>query len=180
MTPKKVKPILASVANSNAGISNHPKSMVEKTSHKLTRWVGTPQSIILHSFFFAGIFIFTLFGVALDKIMLILTTAVSLEAIYLSLFIQMTVNRNTESLEDVEEDLEDIQEDVKELGEEVDELSDDIDDIQEEDKKEDEEEKKAVVALQNIEEDMDKLLGDIEALKKNIQESSTMKKYLNG
>jgi cell division protein FtsL len=69
--------------------------------------------------------------VTIDKILLILTTAVSLEAIYLAIFIQMTVNRNTQSIEDIEEDIEDIQEDVEELSEDVEDISEDIDAIQE-------------------------------------------------
>ncbi len=93
------------------GNGNHKLSSLEKASIKLTDWVGTPYSLIGHSIFFVGIFVLYLFGLSTDKILLILTTAVSLEAIYLSIFIQMTVNRNTESLEEVEEDIEDIQED---------------------------------------------------------------------
>lgn len=87
---------------------------LEKISFKLTDWVGTPVSLIIHTLFFAGILTLRKFGITTDYLLLILTTVVSLEAIYLSIFIQMTVNRNTESLEEVEEDIEDIQEDVDE------------------------------------------------------------------
>lgn len=97
--------------------------LLEKLSLKLTSWVGTPQSIVFHTFFFAGIFSLKFFGFMLEDILLVLTTAVSLEAIYLAIFIQMTVNRNTQSLMEVEEDIEDIQEDVEELSEDVDEIS---------------------------------------------------------
>lgn len=96
------------------GNGHHKLSALEKASIKFTQWVGTPYSLIAHSVFFAGIFILRYFGLTTDQVLLILTTAVSLEAIYLSIFIQMTVNRATESLEDVEEDIEDIQEDVTE------------------------------------------------------------------
>lgn len=89
-------------------------TVLEKISFKLTDWVGTPVSLIIHTLLFAGIFALRYLGVTTDYILLILTTAVSLEAIYLSIFIQMTVNRNTESLEEVEEDLEDIQEEATE------------------------------------------------------------------
>lgn len=163
------------VKNQNSKKTND----LEKLSLKLTSWVGTPKSIIAHSIFFVGIFALSFFGLTLDQILLILTTAVSLEAIYLAIFIQMTVNRNTESLEEVEEDIEDIQEDVAGLEEDVDEISEDLEDIQEEDKKDEEEDKKAQVALKNIEEDIDKLLGDIQALKKNVN-STSAKKFLNG
>lgn len=87
---------------------------LEKISFKITDWVGTPASLIVHTLFFAGVFLLRKFGITTDYLLLILTTAVSLEAIYLSILIQMTVNRNTESLEEVEEDIEDIQEDADE------------------------------------------------------------------
>jgi chromosome segregation ATPase len=61
----------------------------------------------------------------------VLTTVVSLEAIYIANLIQFTVNRNTQSLKEVEEDIDEIQEDVEELGEDVDEIQEDIEDIQE-------------------------------------------------
>lgn len=53
--------------------------------------------------------------------MLVLTTIVSLEAIYLAIFIQMTVNRSVESLREVEEDIEELAEDVEEIAEELEE-----------------------------------------------------------
>ena len=89
-------------------------NFLEKISFRLTDWVGTPASLIIHTLLFAGIFTLRKFGITTDYLLLILTTVVSLEAIYLSIFIQMTVNRNTESLEEVEEDIEGIQEDVDE------------------------------------------------------------------
>ena len=93
--------------------SGHRKpTTLEKISVKMTQWVGTPWSLIIHTLLFAGIFSLRYFGLTTDYILLILTTAVSLEAIYLSIFIQMSVNRATESLEEVEEDIEGIQEDV--------------------------------------------------------------------
>lgn len=96
------------------GNSHHKFTILEKISFRLTDWVGTPISLIIHTLLFVGIFALRYLGVTTDYILLILTTAVSLEAIYLSIFIQMTVNRNTESLEEVEEDIEDIQEDASE------------------------------------------------------------------
>lgn len=94
--------------------NGHKLTFLEKISFKLTDWVGTPISLILHTVVFIGIFFLKYFGVTTDYILLVLTTAVSLEAIYLSIFIQMSVNRSIESLEEVEEDIEDIQEDVTE------------------------------------------------------------------
>lgn len=146
---------------------------LEKIATSMTNWIGTTQSLVIHSVIFLGSLALTLIGFKSDQVLLILTTVVSLEAIYLSIFIQMTVNRNTQSLEEVEEDIEDLQEDVEEISE-------DIDDIQEEDKKDDAEERKTKVTLTNIEEDLDKLLNDISTLKKNLNEASDNKKFLNG
>ncbi len=85
---------------------------VEAATLKFTKWIGTPTSIVAHTFFFIGIFFLRMFGFSTEDILLILTTVVSLEAIYLAIFIQMTINRNTESLEAVEEDVEEIAKDV--------------------------------------------------------------------
>ena len=52
---------------------------------------------------------------ATSDILLILTTIVSLEAIYLSIFIQITVNRNTQSLDDFEADIDEIQSDIDKI-----------------------------------------------------------------
>ncbi|MCR4324551.1 MAG: hypothetical protein NUV69_02605 [Candidatus Curtissbacteria bacterium] len=89
-------------------IRKNKLDVLEGFSFQLTHWIGTPLSIILHTLLFMGIFALSIFGVSTDKILLILTTAVSLEAIYMAIFIQMTVNRNTASLEAVEDEIEDI------------------------------------------------------------------------
>lgn len=101
-------------------------SALERLSVRATESVGTTKSIILHSIFFILCFALYFFGVQFDQILLILTTVVSLEAIYLALFIQMTVNRNTESLEDVEEDIEEIQEDVEGLEGGFEDIAEDV------------------------------------------------------
>lgn len=109
--------VLAKSGHSNGngnGDSNHRFSALEKISFKLTEWIGTPISLIIHTLLFVGIFSLRYFGATTDYILLVLTTAVSLEAIYLSIFIQMSVNRATESLEEVEEDIEGIQEESSE------------------------------------------------------------------
>jgi len=87
---------------------------LEKVSFKLIKWVGTPLSVIFHTLLFIGILSLSLLGFELRAILLIFTTWLSIEAIYLAIFIQMAVNRNTESLEEVEEDIENIQEDATE------------------------------------------------------------------
>lgn len=153
------------------------KPLSLRVSDRLTEWVGSPVSIVMHTVFFIGIFGLRLFRVPLEQILLILTTVVSLEAIYLAIFIQMTVNRHTESLQDVGEDIEELGEEVEdigegleELGEDIEEISDDIDKIQEEESMEEQEEEKKArenpVSLDSIETSLQKLLADIEALKR--------------
>jgi uncharacterized membrane protein len=164
------------------------------TTEQLTAWIGSRASLITHTVFFFAAFSISVFGfVSYDRMLLVLTTALSLEAIYLAIFIQMTVNANTASLREVEEDIDEIQEDVEELGEDLDEIqedigeiqedveemSEDIDEIQEdveELNEEDEEEvKRAVRAaelkteaelLDKLSQDVARLLADIEAFKK--------------
>ena len=98
---------------------------------KVTEVIGTPASILVHTALFIVAFLFYFGGVPFDTILLVLTTIVSLEAIYLSLFIQLSVNKNTESLEEVEEDIGEIQEDVQGLEGEFDEIQEDVDELQE-------------------------------------------------
>jgi len=97
---------------------------------KVIVWIGSPSSLVLHTLIFIGFFAVSLFRwVAWDLMLLVLTTLVSLEAIYLAIFIQMTVNRQAESLKEVEEDVESIQEDVEELGENVEELGENVEEL---------------------------------------------------
>lgn len=135
----------------------------------LTRSVGSVGSLILHTVLFIGAFLLALLGVAsLELILLVLTTIVSLEAIYLSIFIQMTVNRNTESLREVEEDIDEIQEDVEELGEDVEDIQEDIEEIQGDVEEMTDEEEEAVgqaARLEQLTNDVRKILADLEALK---------------
>jgi uncharacterized protein YoxC len=153
---------------------------LEKLSVKITNSVGTPVSVLVHTALFAGSLSLIFIGFNLEQVLLILTTWVSLEAIYLSIFIQMTVNRNTKSLEEVEEDIEEIQEDVEGLEDDVEEISEEIDDIQAEDVKADMQEAEAKITLKNIEDDLEKLVNDIGSLKSNMPVKQSSKKYLNG
>ena len=94
----------------------------EDLSVKVTNWLGTPFSIWVHTIIFVGILALKLLNYQWSDILLILTTLLSLEAIYLALFIQMTVNRHQERLEDVEEDVEGIAEDIEDISDYVDEV----------------------------------------------------------
>lgn len=150
------------------------KRMPHLIFEQLTVWIGSIGSLILHTFVFLGCFTLAFLGIVeWETMLLVLTTLVSLEAIYLSIFIQMTVNRHQKELEEVSEDVEDIQEDIQEISEDVEDLGDDVEDIQEDiqeltEDEESEEERKAkqMVSLEQLTADMKRILADLEALKK--------------
>lgn len=72
--------------------------LFERISIRLTRLIGSPVSLILHTIAFGGFFIFRDLGFVSNNAFLILTAAVCLEAIYMVIFTQMIVNRTTKSL----------------------------------------------------------------------------------
>ncbi|WP_238584537.1 DUF1003 domain-containing protein [Chryseobacterium sp. Leaf180] len=105
---------------------------LEKIADGITWWIGSIPSLIVHSLFFIVSFLLPALGIVeFDKMLLILTTVVSLEAIYLAIFIQMSVNKSHEKIEDIQEDIEDIQEDIEEISEDIEEISEDIEEINE-------------------------------------------------
>jgi hypothetical protein len=113
------------------------KSSLEGLALKTTRYIGSSTSLILHSIFFVGIFSLQWLNFRFDQIMLILTTVVSLEAIYLSIFIQMTVNHQAHKLAEVSEDVEDISDDVDEISKDIDDIQEDVEELGEEMEKDD-------------------------------------------
>lgn len=148
--------------------SKTTQTRVERFSEALMTWMGSPSSIIVHTLLFLGVLSLTVFGFDFDEVSLGLTTVVSLEAIYLSLLIQMSVNKSRETIEEVEEDIEElgedigeIEENIDELGEDIGEISEDIDKIQEEEGKE----AKNQRALDDIQAVLQRVLRDIETLK---------------
>jgi len=152
------------------------KSNIEKIEQgalRATAWIGSTKSLIVHTIIFAVAFLLPLFGVPFDRVLLVITTLLSLEAIYLAIFIQMTVNKNTEDIEEIQEDVEEIQEDVDEIQKDVDEIQEDVDEIQEDIEEQTEEEleersqeKKDADALQSIQTALSKLSEEIEQIKK--------------
>ena len=109
------------------------KKRIQKTALAVTRWIGSPTSVIIHTILFISCFLAVEEGLILfENMLLILTTIVSLEAIYLSILIQMTINYTTHELAEVSEDIGEIQEDVGELQEDVEEIGEDVEDISEE------------------------------------------------
>ena len=143
---------------------------------KLIAWIGSLASLVVHTIFFVVFFAASLLHfVGWDTMFLVLTTVVSLEAIYLSIFIQFSVNRQAASLKEVEQDVDAIQENVEELGEHVEGLKEDVEEIQEdigeivEDESEEAAEelrkKKQAETLEALTNDVKMLLLHLEALK---------------
>lgn len=105
---------------------------MEKWAECITKWIGSTASVILHSVIFVISFLLPIFGwVSFERMLLVLTTMVSLEAIYLSIFIQISINMNNERIDIIREDIEEIQEDVEEIGEDIGEIQEDVDEMQE-------------------------------------------------
>lgn len=135
--------------------------------------IGSVGSLVLHTVLFMGALLLGLVGFAWDRILLVLTTIVSLEAIYLAIFIQMGVNRTAQSLQDVQEDVEEIQEDVQGLGEDVVSLQEDVEEISEDIDEISTEEidapapasVQANIVLNNIESQLHFLVKEVEILK---------------
>ncbi|MDC8103125.1 DUF1003 domain-containing protein [Chryseobacterium sp. B21-037] len=132
--------------------SNTEKTEVlERIANGITWWIGSIPSLIAHTLFFIISFLLPLLHIVeFDKMLLILTTVVSLEAIYLAIFIQMSVNRSHEKIEDIQEDIEDIQEDIEEISEDIEEISEDIEEISED--------------IEEINEDIEDIQEDIEEI----------------
>lgn len=158
------------------------KSMdsIERMALRATRSIGSTESLLMHTILFIGSFVLYFFGVAFEKVLLVVTTIVSLEAIYLSIFIQMSVNRQArklhavaldveeiqEDVEGIEKDVDEIQKDVDEIQKDVDEIQEDVEEIQEEDEIEEKEEKKDEEILTRIEDTMGKLIEEVIELRK--------------
>lgn len=146
-------------AAATRGEGNSP---LERIALAATSHIGSLTSLVLHSIFFVGIFGLQWFGVSFNQIMLILTTVVSLEAIYLSIFIQMTVNRQANQIAEVSEDIDEIQEDVEGIQEDAKEISEDVEDIQED--------------VEDIKENVEDLSGEIKEEEGEISEMKKMRR----
>lgn len=85
--------------------------------------------MVTHSVLFLGALLLPLVGVDAQKVLLVLTTIVSLEAIYLSIFIQYSVNQHSEALTEVASDIDEVTEDVKEISTDVEGISSDVEEL---------------------------------------------------
>lgn len=138
-------------------------SRIEALALAAPQYLGSPMSLILHSIFFVGIFVLKFFGFSIDQIFLMLTTIVSLEAIYLAIFIQMTVNQHSKQIEEVSDDIEEISDDVDEMSKDVDHLHENIEEIGE-----DVEEMSK--DIDTIQEDVKEISDDVEDISENVEE----------
>ena len=130
---------------------------LQKTALSITKAVGSPTSIVIHSFLFLGSFAAAFFGIIeFDRMLLVLTTIVSLEAIYLAIFIQMTINYQGAAIAEVEKDIDAIQEDVEEISEDVGEIQEDIDEVQKD--------------VDEIQEDVEEISEDVEEIGEDVTE----------
>jgi peptidoglycan hydrolase CwlO-like protein len=136
------------------------REQLENVSMRATRSLGSIESLGVHTVLFAVCFASVLFGASLDRVLLVLTTVLSLEAIYLAIFIQMSVNQNTLQLLEVERDLEDLSEDIEEISEDIEGIEKDIEEIQED--------------IEEIHEDFDAKQGKLELEKKTKKKPDTI------
>jgi len=160
--------------------TSHEKiEFLERIADGITWWIGSIPSLIAHTLFFTISFLLpTLEIVEFDKMLLILTTVVSLEAIYLAIFIQMSVNKSHEKIEDIQEDIEEISEDIEDIQEDIEEITEDIEDIQEdieeinEDEDEDDHNERAKNTI--LKSNVNSNKNEIKALKDKISELQNM------
>ena len=131
------------------------ENKLEKIATRATSWIGSLQSLAVHTILFVGAFCLIILGAKTETVLLVLTTLVSLEAIYLAIFIQMSVNKATRDIEYIQEDVEDIQEDVDEIQEDVAEIEKDVDEIQED--------------VAEIEKDVDEIQENVDEIHEDVE-----------
>jgi len=143
---------------------------IKKLDNKVNsfiEWIGSFPSLIIHTLIFISCFAAGVVWDNWDTVLLVLTTIVSLEAIYLSIFIQMSINRNTESLQGVEKDIDEIQEDIGEIAEDVEDIAEDVGEIAEDDAEEESEDEADRRLLKDIQDNILKITTDLQQLKKS-------------
>ena len=141
---------------------------MEMLSTLIPRLIGSMNSLIAHTIIFIVSYLLIFIGFNQEMVFDALTNVVSLEAIYLSIFILMSANLQLKKLHDVadnvkeiQEDVDEIQDDVKEIQEDVDEIQEDVKEIQEDQEDDDDQDDK----LNKILDDIKTVLKEVEALK---------------
>ncbi len=130
---------------------------MEKGATGLTRWIGSTASVLLHTAIFIIAFVLPSIGwVSFERMLLVLTTIVSLEAIYLSIFIQMSINMNNQKIETIQEDIEELGEDIEEIGEDIEEIGEGIEEIGED--------------IEEIQKDVDEIQENVDEIQEDVVE----------
>lgn len=93
---------------------------------KILTWLGSKTSVVIHTILFTLVFILGILTGSWEMLLLILTTLVSLEAIYLSIFIQYGVNKTNDTIQEVSEDIEEISEDDEDYDKTLEDIKRDI------------------------------------------------------
>ncbi len=88
---------------------------LEKISYKLAKLIGSPFCLVLHIALFGGFFILRSLGIIPNAVLIMLATVVGLEAIFLIIFVQMSVKNNTKSLIQLQEKIDQIQQEEEEV-----------------------------------------------------------------
>jgi low affinity Fe/Cu permease len=92
------------------------RTPLEKLSRRATYWIGTTQCLITHLLIcLIATILIPLVG--FEKVLLVTTTLLSWEAVFLAIFIQMAVNRHGTRIKGIEDDIDDILEDTEQLTE---------------------------------------------------------------
>lgn len=119
--------------------------------------LGTIQSVVIHSIIFASFYCSAwIFPSQSDHIISLFTNLLSIEAIYLSVFIQLSVNRNNEHVEQIKEDVSELNENIDDIAEDMSELNENVDDIAED--------------VSEINENIDDIAEDVEELNEDENE----------
>lgn len=139
-------------------IKKRQMDAIERFAIRATQSIGSTYSILIHTALFMLSFMLYFIGFDLNNILLVVTTIVSLEAIYLSIFIQMSVNRQARKLHAVSKDIEEIQEDVEDIQEDVEEIQEDVEGIEKD--------------VDEIQKDVDEIQEDVEGIEKDMDEIS--------
>jgi peptidoglycan hydrolase CwlO-like protein len=145
-------------------IRERQRIILEKGAASATKWIGSAASVSFHTIAFIIAFALPLLHVVtFDRMLLVLTTMVSLEAIYLSIFIQMSINMNNQNIEIIQGDIEELGEELEELGEDIEEIQKDVDELGEDIEELGED-------IEELGEDIEEIGEDIEEMQKDVEE----------
>lgn len=70
-------------------------------------------SLIINAVIFGGVFGLRLLGLSISTVLLILATVISLEVVYLTIFMRISVNKNARGLDKVEKYIDELRENAE-------------------------------------------------------------------